>query len=279
MNLQNWIRLRGGIVHRNAALEAGFSARSVRAQTDGVSVRRIRRYWLATVDAPPQLETAAQASGRLACVSLARHRAWWMPEDVDPRTHVTIAASGAVPANRSLVLHWNRAIVPHRPRALTESIEDALDHIARCLPREQARVLWDSAVKKEHLSPLALRRVHWTTRAAVELAEGVNGLSDSGLESIFLHRLGPWGLPIRQQIVLAGRPVDVLIGERLVVQVDGFEFHSTAADRGRDVAHDRELQLRGYTVLRFTYAQILHDWPTVERAIARAIAAGQHRAA
>ena len=41
----------------------------------------------------------------------------------------------------------------------------------------------------------------------------------------------------------------------------------------------RELSLRGYTVLRFTYAQVVHDWPAVERAIARAIAAGAHLAA
>lgn len=85
------------------------------------------------------------------------------------------------------------------------------------------------------------------------------------------------GLPIRQQTVLAGRPVDFLIGDRLVVQVDGHAYHSSAADRGRDAAHDAELRLRGYHVLRFTYSQVLHDWPAVERSIARAVAAGLHR--
>ena len=91
--------------------------------------------------------------------------------------------------------------------------------------------------------------------------------------------MSAWGLPIRQQIHLAGRPVDVLIGERLVVQIDGYAFHSSSAQRTRDVAHDAELRLRGYEVLRFTYAQVIHDWPSVERAISRAIAAGAHRAA
>lgn len=276
MSLRDWIRLRGGIVHRSDALEAGYSVRSLRAQTDGVSVRRVRRYWLATTEAPRPLVIAAQASGRLACVSLARHRNWWMPDDVDVRTHLSITPNGAVPHVAASVLHWNAPIVPHRPRALTESVEDALDHISRCLPPEHARVLWESAVKVEKLSSDALQRVRWTEPAARALAQEVNGLSDSGLETIFVHRLSPWGLPIRQQVVLAGRPVDVLIGDRLVVQVDGFEFHSTAADRGRDVAHDRELQLRGYTVLRFTYAHVIHDWPAVGRAIARAIAAGHH---
>lgn len=34
----------------------------------------------------------------------------------------------------------------------------------------------------------------------------------------------------------------------------------------------------GYTVLRFTYSQVMHDWPMVERTIARAIATGKHLA-
>ena len=63
----------------------------------------------------------------------------------------------------------------------------------------------------------------------------------------------------------------------LVVQVDGHAYHSSAADRGRDAVHDAELRLRGYHVLRFTYSQVLHDWPAVERSIARAVAAGLHR--
>ena len=130
----------------------------------------------------------------------------------------------------------------------------------------------------EGLSPDALRSIHWTTRAATRLAHEVTGLADSGLESIFLVRLAPWGLDIRQQVVLAGRRVDFLIGDLLVVQVDGHAHHSSPADRGRDVAHDAELRLRGFSVLRFTYAQVLHDWPGVERTIARAVAAGLHHA-
>ena len=88
-----------------------------------------------------------------------------------------------------------------------------------------------------------------------------------------------WGLRVRQQVWIGGRPVDALVGDRLVVQLDGYEFHSTSAQRTRDIAHDAELRLRGYTVLRFGYAQVVHDWPTVERTILHAVAAGIHLAA
>ncbi|MET0830664.1 MAG: DUF559 domain-containing protein [Microbacterium sp.] len=139
--------------------------------------------------------------------------------------------------------------------------------------------MWESAIRIEGLSVDAIRRIQWRTSAARSCAGAVTGLSDSGLETIVVLKLSPWGIPIRQQIVVAGRRVDLLIGERLVVQIDGFEHHSTSAQRTKDVALDAELVLRGFTVLRFTYAQIVHDWDTVERSIARAIAAGAHRAA
>ncbi|TQM34153.1 endonuclease domain-containing protein [Microbacterium kyungheense] len=71
----------------------------------------------------------------------------------------------------------------------------------------------------------------------------------------------------------------VLVGDRLVLQIDGYEFHSSSAQRSANIAHDAELRLRGYTVLRFSYAQVVHDWPTLERTVRRAVAAGLHLAA
>ncbi len=265
-------------MHRAAAKQAGWTdAHVVKVKRSG-AVQIIRRTWVATADAGADALAAAWAGGRIACVSLARERGWWMPESADQRRHVSLkphARAGVIA--REDVIHWSRPVAPASAHSLRESVEDALAHIAVCLAAEHARVVWESAVRIERLSPEALRNVRWTTRAAAELARAVSGLSDSGLESLFLVRLAPWGLRIAQQVVLAGRPVDFLIGELLVVQVDGHAHHSSAADRGRDVAHDAELRLRGFTVLRFTYAQVVHDWPAVERTIARAVAAGLDR--
>lgn len=85
------------------------------------------------------------------------------------------------------------------------------------------------------------------------------------------------GRQLRPQALIAGHRVDLLIDDWLVVQVDGHAFHSSAAERGRDVAHDAELTLRGYQVLRFTYAQVVHEWASVERTIRRALLAGPSR--
>lgn len=268
---------RGGIVHRREVRDAQWTDAAVRAAAASGSVTIVRRTWVATASVHPDLLAAARAGARITCVTAARHRGWWMPETADTRRHLAIAPHAKPgrfePGDR---VHWTIPVAPTSAFSLWASIEDALSHIATCEPYEVARTLWESAVRVEKLASSALQAVKWTTLAAARLAREVSDLSDSGLESIFLIRLSPWGLPVRQQVILAGHPVDFLIGDRLVVQVDGHAHHSRAADRGRDVAHDRELTLRGYTVLRFTYAQVLHGWPAVERSVVRAIAAGHH---
>jgi len=79
-----------------------------------------------------------------------------------------------------------------------------------------------------------------------------------------------------QQARIAGRFVDGLIGTSLLVQIDGFAFHASSAQRSADVAHDAELRLRGYTVLRFTYPQVVHERATVQRTVQRALAPQLH---
>jgi very-short-patch-repair endonuclease len=278
MNPAEWVTARGGIVHRGDLLDAGFSARRLRECVNRGLLHRVRRYWLRTRAAPAELVEAAAHKARLACVSAARHRRWWMPESAGSGIHLHVQPHAAAPTREDVTCHWSRPLVPVSARTLVESVEDTLLHVAACLSAEDARVVWESAIRNEKLTRAALLRVKWTTSAARDLAQTVSALSDSGLETIFVARLGPWGLPIRQQVWIVGHPVDVLLGERLVVQLDGFEFHSSHADRARDVAHDRALAALGFTVLRFTYAEVVHSWPTVERAIARAIAQGAHLA-
>jgi very-short-patch-repair endonuclease len=275
--LLGWISATGGIVHRHSAENAGFPVVVRRAAVRSGIVRRVKRDWLASDTAPQDLLTAAENSGRLTCVSAARRRGWWMPEDAPDDIHIRLdphASSPTVP----VTTHWTQSIAPAPRFSLLDSIEDTLAHVAVCLPAEEAQVVWNSALKVENLTPAAIRRVRWRSRQARDCAGRASDQSDSGLETILVVRLSGWGVPMRQQVAILGRPVDLLIGERLVVQIDGFAHHATSAQRSKDVAFDAELTLNGYTVLRFTYAHVVHDLDGVERTIARAIAAGAHLA-
>lgn len=58
--------------------------------------------------------------------------------------------------------------------------------------------------------------------------------------------------------------MDFLFGDRLIVEVDGSEFHSGHAafvsDRERDAWHTAI----GFKVVRLTYEQVVHRWEEVE---------------
>ena len=57
-----------------------------------------------------------------------------------------------------------------------------------------------------------------------------------------------------------GYEVDLLWRrQRLIIEVDGFAYHSTRQAFERDRARDAALQAAGYRVVRFTWRQIVYD--------------------
>lgn len=270
-----------GIAHRAALLQQGFTARQLRELVRAGGVDVLRRHWFAAETAAPHLREAATRGARITCTTLARHRGWWMPPRLgdEPHLHFVPGSTGPRLTEEWIgVTHWTAPLAP-AGRSLLASVEDALAHIAVCLPRETALILWEAAARTERLAPEALRAIRWTSRAAAEIAAETTGLADSGLEVIVVRPLRSLGVRVQQQVWIAGKPVDALVGERLVLQIDGWMHHSSSAQRTKDIAHDAELRLRGYTVLRFSYEQVVHRWGEVEVIIRRGLAAGLHRAA
>jgi Protein of unknown function (DUF559) len=84
----------------------------------------------------------------------------------------------------------------------------------------------------------------------------------SELEDRFLDLCREAGLPLpATNVVIAGLEVDFLWRDaRLVVELDGYEFHRTRAAFERDRERDAELKLDGYEVVRLT-AKRLRDHP------------------
>lgn len=276
MNLLSWLSDRNGIGHRDDASDAGFTVSRVRTAIRSGVVRRIRSKWIALASASTDLVTAAFSGGTVTCVSLGRRRGWWVPPEADARVHLHLQRNGSA-RTENVHGHWAITLAPLRPRVLEASVEDALADAAGCFPLDQAVAIWESAVRKEAISLESLRSVQWRSSAARRCLAQMRAGTDSSLETVFHVRLSSWGVPLRFQVQLAGHPVDFLIGTHLVVQIDGWSFHSSSADRTRDLAHDAELRMRGYTVLRFSYAQVIYDWKRVEHTLAEAVSRGLHR--
>lgn len=101
--------------------------------------------------------------------------------------------------------------------------------------------------------------------------------SESGGESLLRFELLARRIPHVQQVLFprVGR-VDFLIGEGLVIEADGAEFHTDRASFEEDRRRDAILAARGYRVLRFSYTQIRERPHEVRAAIGAALARGDH---
>ena len=98
-------------------------------------------------------------------------------------------------------------------------------------------------------------------------------LTDSELERRFLRLVLRARLPApKTQQVVKGFRVDFLWPElRLIVETDGLRYHRTPSQQAKDRTRDHLLVVDGFTVLRFTHAQVTYDPDHVVRTL-RAVA-------
>ena len=269
-----FIRSSGGILRTSAVVDAGYS-RGALARARGAGGLIVpRRGWVAVPDADTYLLAAARGGVVLTCITRARRLGLWvLAED---RPHVAAPATASRIDLPRTKVHWSKPAVPRPPGALEDGIVNTLLIVAECQPFEPALAVWESAlnaglVHKEELARLPLKP------DARRMLEAASPFSDSGLETLIIPRLTWMRLPIRQQIWIHGHRVDFLLGDRLVLQVDG--GHHVGRQRAEDLAHDAALMLLGYHVIRVTYGQVIDRWHEVQEQIMRAVAQGLHRAA
>jgi len=263
----------GGIAPVRAVLDAGVSAGAVkRAKRHGRLIRP-RNGWVAVPGVDPALRAAAELGVVLTCVTRAERAGLWTFGAAE--YHVAADPRHALPRRTTAHVHWARPVVARRPGVLEDGIENTLVLVAECRPFEEALVVWESALHAGLVSLAVMRRLRLTERVR-RVLEATAPFADSGVETVVVPRLRWMGLPLRRQIVIAGRPVDLLIGDRLVLQIDG--GHHIGPQRDADNAHDATLRLMGYHVIRVSYRQVFDDWPAVQERIMLAVAQGLHLA-
>lgn len=213
------------------------------------------------------VRTAALHGGSAACVTAARHRGLWTVAAAE-EIHVWLGNGGHAYDHGDCRCrpHWDDAaedVLAPLPLPLV------LRQILGCRGVEEFFVAVESALRQKLLATADIdwlrRNTNGAGRDALSFARSD---SDSGLESIVRWRLRRWNIPVRTQvgIVSVGR-VDLLIGDTLIVEIDGAEYHDGASHRHRDLVRDAHAAIWGFITLRFDYALIMHDWETVERAI------------
>ena len=285
MELLACIRSLGGVAPTFRLLRMGWTGRALAAAVHRGTIVRVRQGWYASSFEPTDNLAAWRVGGRLTCVSGAAFFGLSMRSTGVIHIAVSPTASRLrdpsdmrrrLTPKAGAVIHWRP---PRAGSAFVESPLTCLLDMCHCESPEYVVAAVDSALHAGLISRGAWLRelANLPLRLRLQLAD-VDGRSESIIESLSRFRCRAVGLRVRIQVTLApGLRVDLVIGERLVVEVDGREHHSDPSAFERDRIRDARLTALGYRVLHFSYSQVMHNWPSVEAAILAAVGHGDHR--
>jgi hypothetical protein len=159
------------------------------------------------------------------------------------------------------------------------------------LPIDQLEEALDSAIRKGLVDLRALTERHAAIRRSgrngvgplaqlLETRDALENVPQSVLERRMLRLLGRAGLP-RPECQVRVRRSDGRVAyldfaysrTRVGIELDGMAWHSTATQRQRDHQRQNEVVIADWTILRFTYADVMHRPEYVESVVRRALLA------
>jgi very-short-patch-repair endonuclease len=264
-----------GVVSRSQLLAMGIGTGAIQS--------RLRKHYL------HQLHRGVYAVGHMALVPLARemaavlacglmaaisHRSaavvWhllWASDDAE----IDVTVVGGKGCRPGLRIHRSRLLWPRDVqhlrglpvtapwRTLVDLAETATDReLERATHEALTRRLLSASRLQSQLADYRGRRGIGRLKKLLEDADPPT-LTRSEAEERFLALVRAAGLPAPEvNVRVRGHEVDFLWRDQgLVVEVDGFQFHSTRAAFERDRRRDAELQSAGLRVLRVTWRQVV----------------------
>lgn len=267
----------GGVITRRELLGQGSTRRQIeQAERDG-TLLRVDRSRFALPDALPDVVEAARADATVTCLSALRvHGVWTLPS---PGLHLRRGGYGA----RKRVLPPGAVLCSSPAGPTRKPLDDvlpALSAVIRHHSQEQAIVALDSVLFHRVFTRAELEAgfTQLGVKARALLARA-DARTESPLESLVRQRLRAAGLRPRPQVRIPrlGR-VDFLVGNRLIIEVDGREFHTADHSFDEDRRRDRVAASLGYVVIRLTWTQVLTDWAAALSDILAIVQRRRHRA-
>lgn len=265
-----------GIATAAELIERGIPGSSLRAAA-GSSVTRIREGVYALPDCDPVIVAAARIGGRLAGASAARHHGIWAPPshrlvvEVPPGRHIDRPPD-------ALILRPRR----HDGRRYgVAPLPAVIPQVLATEPAPFAVAILDSALRRSPMSKFDLelicRDLPAKRRSLLAL---VDERSESGTESVVRVALRLVGIHAVPQVRVPRTDfdrLDLLVGDRLVIECDSRAFHSTPEQLDRDNERDLTLMALGFVVVRVRYRHAMHRLGEVIHAIGRLVDDGVHR--
>lgn len=270
-----------GVVRTATLLRCGMSTADIRRAVKEGTLTCPRRGWYAASGALPPVVSAVRAGGVLSCVSALALHGYWVPER--PESHIRLTEhakhrTAGLPSGKQLRL-CGFGPVNRRPSLAVDPALVALAVAPGCVSAEELVATMDSMLHQERVSLDSLREaLQAHPRVVRDLVDECDGAAESGTESLVRLRLRRRNIKVRTQVRIEGvGRVDLLVGNRLVIEVDSRAHHTGELAYESDRRRDRLLIERGYLVIRVSYHQVMHEWADIEKSVLAVVRRREHR--
>lgn len=255
----------GGVARRRVLLRVTSRKRLDRAVVRGEIVRTNRGvYRLASADLA--LVRATELRGTVSHLSAATLHGW---EVAYPATcpWVTVPRNVGASAPGDCFVFW--ADLSDEAGPVTSPLRTVID-CARRLEFGPALAVADAALRHGDVTRAELASAAAAVRGkgaatARRVAAQASGLAANPFESMLRAIAIEVGLSVRPQVGIGIGPGEVVHpdvvdrGRRVVLEADSWEFHAGREAHARDCRRYTLLVVHGWTVLRFTWRQVMHE--------------------
>jgi very-short-patch-repair endonuclease len=263
------LKRHGGVAARRDLL--GLTTRAeleIAARAAEVVADARGRYALPDTD--QGLRTAGALSGALSHTSAALY--WGWPVKIVPDVpHVTVRRKRHLTAAQQAEVsaHW-RNLMPDELHGAVTTHERTLRDCLTDLPFDEALAVADSALREGAISRERLRALGEVitgpgARQARRVCACADGRAANPFESVLrAFALEVRGLSVTPQVTirtprLTATPDLVDVDRRVVLEADSHTWHSSRAALRRDCRRYNALVLDRWTVLRFTWEDVMFE--------------------
>ena len=203
----------------------------------------------------------------ISCVSAAQiYELPVLMEERPQKTHLSVSYNRGMHPSKlrrfdDVCIHREQFVSDEERRTHVASIGTVLERVLVCMPLKVSLPMLDAA-RNRCLYDVSTLTIPPTGSRLPHLREALSLSSDrarSILETVARLQLIDMGLTPQVGVWIEGvGEVDMIILDFIVIEVDGWAFHSSKEQREKDLKRDRELLRLGFVVLRFTYDNVMN---------------------
>jgi len=260
---------------------AGVNRREIAARLESGTLRRCAPGWYAEAGAPADVTSALRRGNRLTCVPALKHYGVWVVHssglhEIGRRS----TSAPLVPASDDSPVHTHGRLEAWPDDEPIMPLLVALEHASACVPVEDLAIMLDSVANRGLAHPDDLEGLLLRLPQKVHRAIGrIEKRAESGTETRVRRHLQKLRVKLGVQVRIAGvGRVDLLVGEKLIIECDSRQFHTGDDTYHEDRRRDREAVLRGYVVVRLTWRDVMLDWESTSTYLTELVRHEIHRA-